>query len=253
VTVESVDDPRILEDLFRRDTETHIYGLADLDEPFWSASTWYVDGDAAVGRVSVGTDWTAGYAMSRQNPEGTLRLLAKIAPTLPSGTWITGPIGLAERLGTGLRVESKGPHWRFILDDLAEDVDRTDVVQLTEDDLPALEDLYRSDPDSAFFLPSMLASGYFVGIWRKGELISSAGTHVASTRHQVAAIGAVITHPSERRSGLGGRVTAALCSTLIARFRTVGLNVAESNTAALLLYERLGFRAAFRYEEVELL
>src|SRR5690606_32377740 len=36
-----IEDPAELATLFQRDRETHIYGLADLEEPYWSHSAWY--------------------------------------------------------------------------------------------------------------------------------------------------------------------------------------------------------------------
>ena len=34
----------------------HPYGLADLEEPFWSSSTWYRRGDAVVAVLDLGGD-----------------------------------------------------------------------------------------------------------------------------------------------------------------------------------------------------
>lgn len=127
------------------------------------------------------------------------------------------------------------------------------AVRLSIDDLDAVLDLHASDPDRSFFLPMMLESYPFVGIWEAGRLVASAGTHVASRGHGVAAVGAVITRPSHRGHGLGGLAMSALCQTLAKEYRTVGLNVEAGNEPALRIYDRLGFRRVFQYEEVELL
>lgn len=68
----------------------------------------------------------------------------------------------------------------------------------------------------------------------------------------MAAVGAVITRPSHRGRGLGSAVVSALCRLLWGRYATIGLNVEVANSQALVLYDRLGFRRAFRYEEIEL-
>ena len=98
----------------------------------------------------------------------------------------------------------------------------------------------------------MLADEAFVGVRHDGRLVAAAGTHVLSVEHDVAAIGAVYTHPAHRGRGLGGAVTAGVVHRLGDRIGTIGLNAAEDNTPARVVYERLGFEAIWRYEECEL-
>ena len=107
--------------------------------------------------------------------------------------------------------------------------------------------------ETRFFLPTMLRHMPFVGIWDDGLLVASAGCHVASDIYGVAAVGAVITRPSHRGKGLGAAVISALCQRIRHRYGTIGLNVSAENAGALRLYQRLGFRQAFTYEEIELL
>ena len=247
-----VSDPAELVAIFERDPEVHLYGLADLEEPFWSASLWYRDDEAVIGRVSVDDDWVAGYAMASHAPEATLALVREIEPELPPATWITGPPGMAEHLSATRALDAKGPHWRVILEGADRLGHSNDVSPLTEDHLHSVQDLHQSDPGAVFFLPAMLGNGHFVGIWEDGRLVASAGTHVASVRYGVVAIGAVITRPSHRGRGLAAAVLSGLARELLSRYRTIGLNVVASNVDALRLYEGLGFRVAHQYEEVEL-
>lgn len=240
--------------LFKLDPETHLYGLADLEEPFWSASSWYRRGDAAVGLVSLGDDWVTGYAMSRVDPEGGLRLFGEVQDRLPPHTWVTGPVGMAEYLGSGIRkISPKGLHLRMILDGTDRLAPDRGVVALSRADVDAVLDLHAADPGQTFWHPTMLAANPFVGIWDGDRLVASAGTHVASETHGVAAIGAVITRPSHRGQGLAGAVLSTLCRLLWGRYATIGLNVEVANSPAVALYDGLGFRRAFQYEEVELL
>lgn len=248
-----VEDPAELAELMSADRETHLYGLADLEEPFWSHSTWYCEGPAVVGLVSTGGTWLTGYAMSRMAPEETLALLANVQESMPVGTWITGPTGMFRAITRLRKVRDIGPHWRMILDDLVDVDGASGVVSLGADDLDAVADLHDSDPGSAFFLPEMLELNPYVGIWEGGRLVASAGTHVVSRTYGVAAIGALITRPSHRGRGLAARALSALCSRLAGDFETIGLNVETGNTAALRLYDRLGFRRVFQYEEIEVL
>ena len=40
MTARRVSDPGELAEFYAGDAELHIYALADLEEPYWSASTW---------------------------------------------------------------------------------------------------------------------------------------------------------------------------------------------------------------------
>lgn len=246
-----VQDVESLARLFGADRETHIYGLADLDEPFRSHTKWFQVDDAVVGIISTGDDWVAGYAMSQINPERTLDLLMRIQDRLPPATWITGPIGLHETVTASRTARPVGRHWRMILRDF-QGSPADEATTLAPADADALVDLYDSDPGAAFFMPSMLDHGHFVGIAEDGALVAAAGTHVANEKRGVVALGAILTRPDRRGRGLGLAVTGALCDLLVNRYRTVGLNVKGSNTTGIRLYESLGFTKRFEYEEVEL-
>ncbi len=251
--IREVDNPNELEAVFADDRETHVYGLADLEEPYWSHSRWFRAGPAVVGVVSTGTAWQTLYAMSRTAPQETLDLLASVQADIPAGTWVTGPMGMYRAVSATRDCRDVGVHRRMVLDDLVVPPGSSDAMPLTEEDVDAAIDLYASDEGGAFFLPAMLATNPFVGIWEQDRLVAAAGTHVASRRYGVAAVGAVITRPSHRGRGLATVVTAALCEQIVDDYETIGLNVEESNLAALRVYERLGFRLAFEYEEIELL
>ena len=244
--------PDRLAAIFSDDPETHVYGLPDLEEPFWSSSTWFRRGTAAVGIISTGGDWVTGYAMSRSEPENTMQLLAEVHDHLPAGTWVTGPLGLYESLSRARNAVSKGIHHRMILREAVPEEPDPEIIELDPGDLERLVEL-RGTEQVTFFLPMMLSDGVFVGIEQSKTLVAVAGTHVISDDYSVAAVGSVITHPGHRGQGLGRKVVAALCRRLQSRFEIVGLNVAASNTSAIHVYESVGFRVAFDYEEVQVL
>jgi ribosomal protein S18 acetylase RimI-like enzyme len=119
--------------------------------------------------------------------------------------------------------------------------------KLSPDDLRAVQSLH-SDGDAGgerpdFFLPSMLASGAYAGIFDGGELIASAGTHIVSDRESVAAVGNVYVKRSHRGRGMAKAVTSAVVAELLGRgIATIVLSVEETNAAAIRAYHQLGFR-----------
>lgn len=102
----------------------HIYAICDLEPPFWSASRWVRRDDALIGVVGLPDgDALAVYAVSTKDPNGTLALLAELAPGLASGVLITGPTGLVASLRSIRKLAWHGPHRRYrLIDSSASDV-----------------------------------------------------------------------------------------------------------------------------------
>ena len=260
-----------LADLFLPDREAHVYALADLDEPVWSSSTWWIHDQAAVGLVGLpGADGTASgptvvYAVSTADAPGSLALAAELAAgrlsrPLPD-TLATGPLAIAAAMeSAGRSILWHRTYHRYHLSDPSAVPAPTDlasepVLPLGPQHADELAKLYAVDPGAAFFLPQMLADQTFVGIRRGGQLVPAAGTHVLSDTYSVAAIGAVFTHPDHRGAGLGAAVTAGVIARLEQRrhpIEVIGLNCADRNESAKRIYLAMGFRPTLGYEECEL-
>lgn len=254
---EPVADPGELVELYGRDRAVHPYGLADVDEPYWSRSTWYRDGDAAVGVLDLGSGAPVLYAIAADaaRDAATLALLDRLRPVLPDHFVITGPVGLAHHLAPTWTTDWVIPHVKMHLvdpdrlpapDGRVEWLDRAHVDEIV--DLRA-----RGGGDaSAFFVPDLVDTGLYGGLRADGELVAVAGVHVVSEARGVAAIGNVLTRPDHRRRGLA----RALVTTVTHRLRdlvpTIGLNVATTNDGARALYRDLGFAELVTYDEAEL-
>lgn len=117
------------------------------------------------------------------------------------------------------------------------------VRRLGEPDLLAIEQLFAALPDGPdAFRPAQLEHGVYFGIRGSQGLLSVAGTHVASDRSGVAALGNVATHPEHRGRGLARAVSQAVVDELQRQqIDTIVLNVRMDNQPALRLYRGLGF------------
>ncbi len=252
-----VDDPAPLADLYGRHPEVHPYGLADLEEPFWSRSTWYRSGDAVVGVLDLGSDEPVLYAVAADaaTDAATLDLLEHLVPRLPDHFVITGPVGLSDRLAPTHAADWVIPHVKMHLIDpgrLPEPDPRVVALDRGAEDAVLALRAHGGDA-SAFFVPELLDTGWYLGLDDgDGQLAAVAGVHVISERYGVAAIGNVLTHPSRRRQGLARALMATLSRRLLDAVPTVGLNVGVANTAARALYDDLGFVPVITYEEAEI-
>jgi RimJ/RimL family protein N-acetyltransferase len=242
--------PGVLEQVERvleRDRVWSAYALADLDPPHAAHATWLASEQAVVLTYA---GFQPPVLFAAGEPDEARRLLAQI----PAGRYLftlmpTHRVLLEDRI-----LESHETiMWRMTLRPEAFDPTLAqDAQPLTLEDLPEIEALFGTGPDrpDAFDL-SQLADQAFFGIRREGQLVSAAGTHVVSDLRGVAAVGNVFTHPAHRGKGLATRATAAVVQALLQRqsLRTIVLNVARDNAAALRCYERLEFRPFCGYHE----
>jgi RimJ/RimL family protein N-acetyltransferase len=234
---------RVLE----RDRIWSAYALADLDPPHAAHAEWLAGELAAVltyGGFEPPVLFAAG------EPEEARRLLAEIPPGRYMFTLMPTHRALLEQR---VLESHETVMWRMALRPEAFDPSLAQGVEpLTLEDLPDLEALFGTGADRPdAFDPVQLADRAFFGIRRGRQLVSVAGTHVVSALRGVAAVGNVFTHPAHRGRGLATRTTAAVVQALIqvSGLRTIVLNVARENAAALRCYERLGFWPFCGYHE----
>lgn len=241
----------------RRDIALHLYTIGDLDPFFWPYTTWYAltDGDRIeeLALLYNGTAVPTIIALT-SDPEGRMReLLHDINHLLPRRFYAHLSGNLARVLAQDYDVFPLGPHLKMMLrqPERLEGWDLSATVQLTMNDLPAIQALYTTSYPANWFDPRMLQTGYYYGIWEDGELVSIAGVHVYSEQYSAAAIGNITTHPAHRGRGYATRALARLCRELLATVDAIGLNVSTDNMEALDLYRRIGFVEAATYDESE--
>ncbi len=239
-------DPGLIRSLLETDRPWAAYALADLAPGFFEHCEWRgsFEGDRGIillyrafevpVLVTVGAAPAVASLLEeiRDVPEMYLSIRPEILPLIKAR----------------YDVLPESPMWRMVLDPAAFRAPKAnEAVSLSRADLPALLQLYADGEASGespdFFSPQMLAQGVFFGV-REGEaLVSAAGTHVFTPSQSVGTVGNVYTRRDRRGRGLGSQVTQRVTAELLRLgLRTIVLNVAQPNAAAIRVYERLGFR-----------
>ncbi|MGI5159550.1 GNAT family N-acetyltransferase [Microbispora sp. CA-102843] len=121
------------------------------------------------------------------------------------------------------------------------------VVELGVGDVPEMLDLTARTRPGPFW-PRTHELGTYLGIRENGTLVAMAGERLRPPGWTE--ISAVCTAPEARGRGHASRLVRALVTRIAARNERPFIHVAEANTHAIALYERLGFvvrkRVTFR-------
>lgn len=149
-------------------------------------------------------------------------------PALPPADW--EPVFTLEGRQM-IRPVGSGP-------DLVPGAAGADVVELGPADVPEMLDLVaRTEPGP--FWPGTRELGTYLGVREGGRLVAMAGERLRPPGWTE--ISAVCTAPEARGRGHAARLVSALAARILARGEQPFLHVAEANTSATALYERLGF------------
>ncbi len=243
-----------IEAYLRKNVPLHIYSIGDLDDFFWQDTQWhalYADNEIqALALLSTGQTIPTLQVLSDQACP-MRKLLRSISQILPGRFHAHFSHGVGEALKEHYQIESRERHFKMVLNNnrLPGTVDCSCVVRLTENDIGQMLRLYDEAYPGNWFDPRMLQTKQYFGIKIDNELVSAAGIHVYSQKYRVAALGNITTHPDYRGRGFALSVTARLCQSLLENVDYIGLNVKADNTAAIALYEKLGFERITPYYE----
>ncbi|GGO28673.1 GNAT family N-acetyltransferase [Microbispora bryophytorum] len=156
-----------------------------------------------------------------------------------AGPGATIPVtGEAAAAPDGWEVVAHGGGVQLVGDDVVPAPD-DEAVRLRASDVPEMLDLVaRAQPGP--FRPRTIEMGVYLGIRRGGALVAMAGERLHPPGWTE--ISAVCTDPAFRRQGLASRLVPAVAAAIRARGETPFLHAAANNTAAIRVYEKLGFR-----------
>ena len=122
-----------------------------------------------------------------------------------------------------------------------------DAVQLSADDVPEMLELVaRTKPGP--FARRTIEMGSYIGLREAGRLVAMAGERFHPPGWTE--ISAVCTAPEHRGRGLATRLMQALAYAIRDRGETPFLHVTSSNTAAIGLYEAMGYTPRRSFEVV---
>ena len=211
-------------------------GMGQLDNPVWHSL------NGAHARFAQRSGEAVRYAPSvspflalpAEPDDGAWRDAAKLVG--PSGFMvITGP------------VRTPPPAWHAfealpgvqMVDDGVTGAPEPEAVPLTAADVPEMRELVqRTQPGP--FEDRTIELGTYLGIRSGGELVAMAGERMRLQGWTE--ISAVCTDPAHRGRGLASRLVRALVAGIRARDEQPFLHAVATNTGAIALYERMGFR-----------
>lgn len=249
----TVSDRARLRAFFRRAPELYLYQLGDLDDFFWPHTRWYAleDGGDLGAVAMLYTAHAVPTLLAIGDRPPLAELLGAIRDQLPPQFHAHLSPGLADALAPRF---AGGPHiamQKLALADRARlgRADTAGVARLVPGDGDEALRFFAAAYPSNWFDPRMLETGHYYGVREGGALVAAGGVHVWSPAERVAAVGNIAVAADHRGRGLGTRVTARVCRSVLGSVDHVGLNVRSDNRAAIACYERLGFAAVAPYEE----
>jgi ribosomal protein S18 acetylase RimI-like enzyme len=206
-----------------------------LDRPIWSALT------TRQKALSLGGD-RARRLPADVAPFADVRDAADmpaLASLVPHGDFVVmftdGPV----EAPPGLAVADTSSGDQMVLEALRAPEGNFEIAELTAADVPAMQELVGLTNPGPFG-PRTIELGRFVGVRRDGRLVAMAGERLKPEGHTE--ITGVCTHPGHRGRGYSLALVADVARHILGRGDTPFLHVYSTNTSAIALYEKLGFR-----------
>ncbi len=274
-TISETRDKSLLARFFASDQTLYVYLLGDLDPFFFENTSWHI------ARKNAQTDSPIEASLLNYHAFSTPVIIGLEENDAQAALWkeaLSAPPARAhihyrkvhEHIITGAGdIHPIGSHFRMAWNpDLAqtsaddidhehdndnEETDLEEVVTLSPGDIGSIRELHKCAYDGAYFDERLLETGLCFGVFREKQLVAFSGCHVYSKEYDVAALGAIATHPQFRNQGLGAKVCLRALKELQKAVGCICLNVHSENHAAIKIYKHLGFQIHCEYEETILI
>jgi predicted GNAT family acetyltransferase len=208
-----------------------------LDRPVWSSLATrhaaFAIGQDRARRFAPDIGPLAG---ARDDEVESLAALAELVPT--DGTLLllqADPIVLPQTLVTTMTALGA----QMVLGELTHVTADPRIEPLTVDDTPAMLALATLTKPGPFAARTYML-GDFVGIKQHGVLVAMAGERLKQDGYTE--VSGVCTHPDARGRGFARSLSAHVARNIVERGETPYLHAFATNTAAIQLYESLGFK-----------
>ena len=208
-----------------------------LDRPIWSALTTrhqtFAQGDSLARRYLPSI---VPFAATASDDAESLRALGRLVPPLESAILVQAD---AIKVSAELSALSSASLVQMIAEQPVLTVSDARVQRLTQDDaveMLALASLTKTGP----FTLEALRLGDFWGVKIDGRLAAMAGERMKQPGHSE--LSGVCSHPDFRGGGLGRLLSLFVANRIFARGEIPYLHAYATNTAAIGLYESIGFR-----------
>jgi predicted GNAT family acetyltransferase len=208
-----------------------------LDRPVWSALSTRQQAVAVGGeRARRFAPDIGPLAAARDEDEASLAALGALVPE--DGTLLllqADPIVLPP----SVKATTSAAGVQLVLAQLVDAPADAQIVPLGPDDAPAMQALAALTKPGPF-APRTPTLGEFFGVKHDGVLVAMAGERTKPPGFTE--VSGVCTHPDARGRGYARALSAHVVRNIVARGDTPFLHAYASNTAAIALYESLGFR-----------
>lgn len=152
-------------------------------------------------------------------------------------------VGERPLFGAGLRLHRELVCLQMLLDKTVHTEAAEAIVPLQAGDRAALYRLVNT-VQPGYFKEETAALGSYYGIFRQGQLVAVTGERMKM--HACTEVSAVVTHPAHTGKGYARQLVAHTANRVLQEDKLPYLHVAETNTVAIRLYEKLGFRTRRR-------
>lgn len=208
--------------------------MTDLDRPVWASlqhQPHWADGDERARRFKPDIN---RFASARDDSPEHLAALAALVQGDDDAVYLLQVPRIA--LPPSLVAAKEAPGVQMVATRLLDIDDGPQVLgEADAADMLALATLTEPGP----FLPRTPTMGRFIGVRIDGRLAAMAGERMRFPGH--VEVSGVCTHPDFRGRGLARRLSAAVTAEIQRRGEQAFLHAWTTNTAAIALYESLGF------------